>query len=41
MQALDVGSVPRSMPVILKDDLVDFVKADDDIIVAGILFAKW
>ncbi|XP_057860774.2 probable DNA helicase MCM9 isoform X4 [Cryptomeria japonica] len=41
MQSLGVGSVPRSIPVVLKDDLVDFVKAGDDIIVTGLLFAKW
>ncbi|VAI72071.1 unnamed protein product [Triticum turgidum subsp. durum] len=29
------------MPVILMDDLVDLVKAGDDVIVTGILSAKW
>ncbi|XP_072953545.1 probable DNA helicase MCM9 [Typha angustifolia] len=38
---LGVGSIPRSIPVILMDDLVDIVKAGDDVIVTGVLSAKW
>ncbi|KAJ3695837.1 hypothetical protein LUZ60_001214 [Juncus effusus] len=41
VQLLGVGSIPRSIPVILMDDLVDLVKAGDDVIVTGVLTAKW
>ncbi|XP_024029253.1 probable DNA helicase MCM9 [Morus notabilis] len=40
-QVLGVGAIPRAIPVILKDDLVDIVKAGDDIVVTGVLTAKW
>ncbi|GAB4853242.1 DNA helicase mcm9 [Ancistrocladus abbreviatus] len=40
-QLLGVGAIPRSIRVILKNDLVDTVKAGDDVIVSGILTAKW
>ncbi|KAL6545807.1 DNA helicase mcm9 [Orobanche gracilis] len=40
-QVLGVGAIPRSIPVILKDDLVDIVKAGDDVIVTGVLTARW
>ncbi|KAI4375879.1 hypothetical protein MLD38_013697 [Melastoma candidum] len=38
---LGVGAIPRSILVVLKDDLVDLVKAGDDVIVTGVLTAKW
>ncbi|WVZ81945.1 hypothetical protein U9M48_029268 [Paspalum notatum var. saurae] len=41
VQLLGVGSIPRSIPVILMDDLVDTIKAGDDVIITGILSAKW
>ncbi|GKV35425.1 hypothetical protein SLEP1_g43689 [Rubroshorea leprosula] len=40
-QVLGVGVIPRSILVILMDDLVDIVKAGDDVIVTGVLTAKW
>ncbi|XP_073222498.1 probable DNA helicase MCM9 isoform X2 [Cicer arietinum] len=40
-QVLGVGAIPRSILVILKDDLVDVVKAGDDVIVTGLLTARW
>ncbi|VFQ78231.1 unnamed protein product [Cuscuta campestris] len=40
-QVLGIGAIPRSIPVILMDDLVDMVKAGDDVIVTGVLKAKW
>ncbi|OVA20899.1 Mini-chromosome maintenance [Macleaya cordata] len=40
-QVLGVGSIPRSIPIVLKDDLVDIVKAGDDVIITGVLTAKW
>ncbi|XP_076924852.1 putative DNA helicase MCM9 [Bidens hawaiensis] len=40
-QVLGVGAIPRSIPVILQDDLVDVVKAGDDVLVTGVLTAKW
>ncbi|CAM6089884.1 unnamed protein product [Calypogeia fissa] len=41
MQALGVGTVPRSIAVVLDDDLVDTIQAGDDIEVTGVLFCKW
>ncbi|XP_050212085.1 probable DNA helicase MCM9 isoform X1 [Mercurialis annua] len=40
-QVLGVGVIPRSIHVILTDDLVDIVKAGDDVIITGMLTAKW
>lgn len=34
-QDLDVGSIPRSIIVVLTDDLADVVKPGDDVVVTG------
>ncbi|CDF35005.1 DNA replication licensing factor MCM9 [Chondrus crispus] len=41
VQHLDVGSIPRSLIVILTDDLADTVKPGDDVVVSGILYRRW
>lgn len=41
MQTLGMGSIPRSIVVVLEDDLADTVKAGDEVMVTGPLFAKW
>lgn len=41
IQNLDVGSIPRSLIVVLTDDLADTVKPGDDVVVSGILHRRW
>lgn len=38
---LMVGSIPRSITVLLQDDLIDSCKAGDDITVVGMLRKRW
>ena len=41
VQSLAVGSIPRSIVVVLEDDLVDSVKAGDDVTVTGTVLHRW
>ena len=41
VRAVDVGSIPRSMCVVLQNDLVDSVKAGDDVMVGGVVVRRW
>ena len=41
MQKLEFGSIPKSMHVILQDDLVDSCKAGDDVTIGGIVVRRW
>lgn len=38
---LAVGTIPRSISVILEDDLVDCAKAGDDVTISGLIFQRW
>ena len=38
---LQVGSIPRSITLVLHDDLVDRCKPGDDVTVVGVLRKRW
>ncbi|XP_075718529.1 DNA helicase MCM9 [Rhinoderma darwinii] len=41
VQRLSVGSIPRSMIVVLEDDLADSCKSGDDVTVYGVVMQRW
>ncbi|XP_078398313.1 DNA helicase MCM9 isoform X1 [Cetorhinus maximus] len=41
VQRLSVGCIPRSLLVVLEDDLVDTCKSGDDITVYGVVMQRW
>ncbi|XP_041662029.1 DNA helicase MCM9 [Cheilinus undulatus] len=41
VQRLSVGSIPRSMAVVLENDLVDSCKSGDDVTVYGVMCQRW
>jgi len=40
-QNLEVGNIPRSIVVVLTDDLVDTVKPGDDVLITGVIHLRW
>lgn len=40
-QNLEVGSMPRSITVVLQDDLVDTCRAGDDVVVTAVVSQQW
>lgn len=41
ISSLHLGSIPRSINVILQDDLVDVCKAGDDVVLTGMIIRRW
>uniref|UniRef100_A0A4W6DQL8 DNA helicase MCM9 n=1 Tax=Lates calcarifer TaxID=8187 RepID=A0A4W6DQL8_LATCA len=41
VQRLSVGCIPRSMVVVLEEDLVDICKSGDDVTVYGVMCQRW
>lgn len=41
VQDLKIGIIPRSVLVLLENDLVDTCKAGDDVIICGTVFNRW
>ncbi|KAH9495874.1 DNA helicase mcm9 [Bulinus truncatus] len=41
VQRLSMGTIPRSMWVVLEDDLVDICKAGDDVTICGTVRQRW
>jgi DNA helicase MCM9 len=41
VQKLEMGSIPRSITVVLLHDLVDTCKAGDDVVITGYPFNRW
>ena len=41
IQNLSFGTIPRSMWVVLEDDLVDNCKPGDDVTICGIMTRRW